>query len=64
MKESDKPEYDRRIHLRFDLSNVTTADAERATLQLTATPSGIGFVSRTPDSTFSVYGVTDDALDD
>lgn len=55
--------FDRRICLRFDLSGLSTADVERATLRLTATPSGRGFASKSPDTTFAAYGVSDDSSD-
>ena len=45
------------------MSGVPTADVESATLRLTATPSGRGFASKSPDTTFAAYGVLDDALD-
>ena len=47
-------EYDRQIHLRFDLSEFDAGGIQRAQLQLTAVPSGIGFASRTEDCRFSV----------
>lgn len=49
-------EYDRQIHLRFDLSEFDAGGIKRAQLQLTAVPSGIGFASRTQDCQFSVLG--------
>ena len=54
---------DRRICLRFDLSDIPTADVERATLRVTATPSGSGFASKSFDTTFAAYGVVDNSLD-
>lgn len=57
VKKSDELiEFDRQIRLRFDFRGLADQPIERAALQLTAVPSGIGFASRTPDSTFSVYG--------
>lgn len=57
-------QFDQRICLRFDLSGLRTSDVGRATLQLTATPSGRGFASKSPDTTFAAYGVLDSSLDE
>ena len=56
--------YDRKAYLKFDLSKVQDEDIKSASLHLNATPSGLGFASLAIDSSFAVYGVTDDALDD
>ncbi|MCC9643604.1 FecR family protein [Rhodopirellula sp. JC740] len=59
VKKSDElHEFDRQIRLRFDLRGLENLPIQLGSLQLTATPSGLGFASRTPDSTFSVYGRT------
>ncbi|TWT80214.1 FecR protein [Planctomycetes bacterium CA13] len=55
--------FDTRICLRFDLTNVRTADANKASLQLTATPSGKGFASQSTDTVIAAYGIIDDTLD-
>ncbi len=55
-KSSEQIGFDRQIRLRFDLRNLSDQPIQRTSLQLTAVPSGIGFASRTPDATFSIYG--------
>lgn len=57
-------DYDRKAYLQFDLSSVQGESISSASLHLNATPSGLGFASLAIDSSFAVYGVTDDALDD
>lgn len=56
-------DYDRKAYLKFDLSKVQDDDIRSASLHLNAPPSGLGFPSLAIDSSFAVYGVTDDALD-
>ena len=56
--------YDRKAYLKFDLSNVPGDAIKSASLHLNATPSGLGFASLAIDSSFAVYGIMDDALDD
>jgi hypothetical protein len=55
--------FDMRICLRFDLSNLPTADIEKVRLQLTAAPSGKGFASKSTDTTIAAYGILNDTLD-
>ena len=55
--------YDRKAYLRFDLSSVESNAISNASLHLNATPSGLGFASLTIDSSFAVYGITEDAMD-
>ena len=57
-------DYDRKAYLKFDLSSIQGESISSASLHLNATPSGLGFASLAIDSSFAVYGVTDDALDD
>ncbi len=56
--------YDRKAYLKFDLSNFQSDAIQHASLHLNATPSGLGFASLAIDSSFAVYGVTDESLDD
>lgn len=56
--------FDRRICLRFDLRDVSTTNVGNVRLQLTATPSGKGFASKSTDTVIAAYGVVDDTLDD
>ena len=55
--------YDRKAYLRFDLTGVSRNNLSTAALTLNAVPSGLGFASMTIDSTFAIYGVTEDNLD-
>ncbi|MCX6952130.1 MAG: DNRLRE domain-containing protein, partial [Verrucomicrobia bacterium] len=54
---------ERRIFLTFDLAKLTPAEIAEAQLVLDPEPSGLGFTAMVPDSRFSVYGVTDESLD-
>ncbi len=56
-------EFDRKIYLQFDLSNVDLDQVSEASLTMTASPTGIGYASRMPDATFEVFALTDDELD-
>ena len=56
--------YDRKAYLRFDISNVQNDSIKNASLHLNATPSGLGFAALAIDSSFAVYGLMHDALDD
>ncbi len=51
----------RRIYLHFDLSSLGDHQLTNATLHLEGVSTGIGFLSRTPDTTFAVYGLEDEA---
>lgn len=55
--------FDRRAILTFDLSGLDVNDVAEATLQLTQSPTGLGYASRMPDATFAVFGMVDDAID-
>ncbi|EMI58140.1 glycoside hydrolase family 2 TIM barrel-domain containing protein [Rhodopirellula sallentina] len=51
----------RRAYLHFDLSFVSGKAIKEARLQLQGVATGIGFLSLTPDTTFSVYGLIDES---
>jgi len=53
----------RKAWLGFDLSRLQGREIQNAVLTLTFEPTGWGYASLLPDSTFGVYGVTEDALD-
>lgn len=57
------PTNERRAYLTFDLKRVDLRQMSRAELVLDVQPSGLGFSALVPDSTFAVYGLTDEALD-
>lgn len=54
----------RKAYLGFDLAGLPVQRIREATLMLTMEPSGYGYASLTPVCTFSVYGLTDQTLDD
>lgn len=56
-------EYRRKGYLAFDLASLAGQPIESARLVLTLQPSGFGYASLAADSTFSVYGLTDEGLD-
>ena len=62
MVKNSETEHKRKSYLKFDLKNMTT-DFKSVALHLSIQSSGFGFSSLVPDSTFSVYGLTDDSLD-
>jgi hypothetical protein len=59
-----REKYNRRTFLAFDLRNVDLRKIEKASVTLIEAPTGLGFSSRTPDSFFAIYGITDETLDD
>jgi len=59
-----KPELNRKGCIAFDLNKFAGRKIEDAELVLTIDPSELGFASFVPDSTFAVYGVTDEAADE
>jgi hypothetical protein len=59
----DFKNFDRKSYLRFDLSSISPHTISNASLHLNAAPSGLGFASLTIDSSFAVYGITDDLSD-
>jgi hypothetical protein len=54
----------RKAWLAFDLASLQSREVLEASLSLTFEPTGWGYASLMPDAVFSVYGVTQDALDD
>ncbi len=58
------PDYIRKGYVGLDLSPLAGARIQSATLTFTQTPTGMGFASEVPDSTFTVYGLTDETLND
>ncbi|MCE9568336.1 MAG: FecR domain-containing protein [Planctomycetes bacterium] len=57
-------EYNRKGYVGLDLTQLAGAKVHSATLTFTQTPTGMGFASEVPDSTFTVYGLTDEKLND
>lgn len=57
-------EYRRKGYLAFDLKSLDGRPVESARLILNLLPSGFGYASLAADSTFSVYGLVDESLDD
>jgi len=53
----------RKAWLGFDLAPLRGREIAEAALTLTFEPTGWGYASLQPDSTFVVYGVTDDTMD-
>lgn len=58
----ESADYFRKGYVGFDLAALGGAKVVGAQLAFTQVPTGMGFASEVPDSTFSVHGVTDDAL--
>ncbi len=58
-----KPACRRKAWLAFDLAAVQGREIAEAGLTLSFEPTGWGYASHLPDAVFTVYGVTDDALD-
>ena len=58
-----QPELNRKGYVAFDLSSFAGRHFEDAELVLTIEPSDLGFASMVPDSTFDVYGLTDESED-
>jgi hypothetical protein len=56
--------YKRKAYIGLDLSSVKGMRIVDAQLSVTFTPTGMGFASEVPDATFTVYGLTDETLDD
>lgn len=53
----------RKAWLAFDLAPLQSREVVEASLSLAFEPTGWGYASLMPDAVFSVYGVTEDALD-
>lgn len=62
-RSSFAPELNRKGYVGFDVSRFTDAELEDAELVLSIEPSDLGFATLVPDSTFTVYGLTDEAQD-
>jgi ferric-dicitrate binding protein FerR (iron transport regulator) len=60
---SADPSYLRKGYVGIDLSALAGQKIADARFDLTLAPTGLGFASEVPDATFTVYGMTDDALD-
>lgn len=58
------PELNRKGYVAFDLSKFSGTPIEDVELVLSIEPSDLGFATLVPDSTFAVYGVTDESSDD
>lgn len=58
------PELNRKGYVAFDLSKFPASQIEDVELVLSIEPSDLGFATLVPDSTFAVYGVTDESSDD
>ncbi|MBA4188105.1 MAG: iron dicitrate transport regulator FecR [Planctomycetaceae bacterium] len=61
---ANNPDYHRKAYVGLDLAPLVGTRVQSATLTFAQTPTGMGFASEVPDSTFSVYGVTDEKLND
>ena len=61
MIKNSETEHKRKGYLKFDLQNTT--DFKSVALHLSIQASGYGFASLVPDSTFTVYGLKNDLLD-
>ena len=62
MVKNSETEHKRKGYLKFDLQN-RTRDFKSVALHLSIQASGYGFASLVPDSTFTVYGLKNDSLD-
>lgn len=60
---ANKPQYNSKIYLQFDLRSVDVTRIGDAKLQLQLMHSPRGFASLVPDATFAVYAVTTDEKD-
>jgi ferric-dicitrate binding protein FerR (iron transport regulator) len=56
--------FSRKAYLGFDLSGAPVNRIREARLILTMTPTGYGYASMTGETTFSLYGLTDQSVDD
>jgi ferric-dicitrate binding protein FerR (iron transport regulator) len=61
---SRQTDYYRKGYAGFDLAPLAGLRVADAQLSFTQAPSGWGFASEVPDATFSVYGLTDEGLND
>ena len=60
---SHAPELNRKGFVGFDVSRFSGVNIEDAELVLSIEPSDLGFATLVPDSTFDVYGLTDETQD-
>lgn len=58
-----KPDYLRKGLIGMDLSGLAGGKVTDARLELTMVPTGMGYAAELPDSTFAIYGLTDESLD-
>jgi len=61
---NDKSDYNRKAYIGLDLASLAGQTILDAQLSLTFAPTGMGFASEVPDSTFTVYGLRDETQDD
>lgn len=54
----------RKGYMAVDLTGVDVRAVKEAELAVTAAPTGMGFASQIGDATFTLYGLTDETLDD
>jgi hypothetical protein len=57
-------DWHRKAYLALDLDDLEVRRLRTAELSLTFAPTGMGFASHIGDATFTVYGLTDETLDD
>ncbi len=63
VKNTNTPGFRRKAYFSFDLASLRGKKVENAALSLAFEPSGYGFASRMPACSFTVYGLTDQTLD-
>jgi ferric-dicitrate binding protein FerR (iron transport regulator) len=56
--------YNRKAYIGLDLTPLAGLRVIEAQLSFALAPTGMGFASEVPDSTFAVYGLTDESRDD
>ncbi|MCS6850197.1 MAG: DNRLRE domain-containing protein [Gemmataceae bacterium] len=59
-----RSDYNRKAYIGLDLTPLAGMTILDAQLSFTVVPTGMGFASEVPDAIFSVYGLTDESLDD
>lgn len=64
LKNSRTKQFHRKAYLGFELAALNRGRVKSASLSLAFEPTGFGFASRQPDSTFEVYGIVDAELND
>lgn len=63
VKNTDTPGFRRKAYFSFDMASLHGKKIENASLTLAFEPSGYGFASRMPACSFTLYGLTDQGLD-